>query len=104
MAEAQTPRIAIVGAGLSGMSAAYTLKKAGVWADVYEAGGAPGGRCRNDYTDGYEFFMGAGSTEPQWETTFTYLHELGMPAKQASDSSRTGRFTFCVLAGTPPIR
>ena len=26
------------------MSAAYTLKKAGVWADVYEAGGAPGGR------------------------------------------------------------
>ena len=78
MAEAQTPRIAIVGAGLSGMSAAYTLKKAGVWADVYEASGAPGGRCRNDYTDGYEFFMGAGSTEPQWETTFSYLHELGI--------------------------
>lgn len=77
-ASTQDVKIAIVGGGLSGMSAAYTLKKAGVWADVYEASGATGGRCRNDYTDGYQFFMGAGSTEPQWETTFSYLHELGI--------------------------
>ena len=73
-----SPKIAIVGGGLSGLSAAYTLKKAGIWADVYEASGSAGGRCRNDYTDGYEFFVGAGSTEPQWETTFSYLHELGI--------------------------
>ena len=90
MVDAQTPRIAIVGAGLSGMSAAYTLKKAGVWADVYEAGGAPGGRCRNDYTDGYEFFMGAGSTEPQWETTFSYLHELGIEDHVVNQAGEAG--------------
>ena len=108
MAEAQTPRIAIVGAGLSGMSAAYTLKKAGVWADVYEAGGAPGGRCRNDYTDGYEFFMGAGSTEPQWETTFTYLHELGIEdhvVQQAGEAGigfvTNGQIHILRLGGSP---
>ena len=90
MAEAQTPRIAIVGAGLSGMSAAYTLKKAGIWADVYEAGDAPGGRCRNDYTDGYEFYMGAGSTEPQWETTFAYLRELGIEDHVVQQAGEAG--------------
>lgn len=90
MAEQQIPRIAIVGAGLSGMSAAYTLKKAGVWADVYEASGAPGGRCRNDYTDGYHFFMGAGSTEPQWETTFTYLRELGIEDHVVQQAGEAG--------------
>jgi len=90
MAERETLRIAIVGAGLSGMSAAYTLKKAGVWADVYEAGGAPGGRCRNDYTDGYEFYMGAGSTEPQWETTFAYLRELGIEDHVVEQAGEAG--------------
>ena len=108
MAEAQTPRIAIVGAGLSGMSAAYTLKKAGVWADVYEASGAPGGRCRNDYTDGYEFYVGAGSTEPQWETTFAYLHELGIEdhvVQQAGEAGigfvTNGKIHILRLGGNP---
>ena len=90
MAEAQAPKIAIVGAGLSGMSAAYTLKKAGVWADVYEAGEAPGGRCRNDYTDGYEFYMGAGCTEPQWETTFAYLNEFGIEDRVIDQAGEAG--------------
>lgn len=84
------PRIAIVGAGISGLSAAYTLKKAGVWADVYEAGNVAGGRCRNDYTDGYKFYVGAGSTEPQWETTFAYLHELGIEDQVVQEAGEAG--------------
>ncbi|MCU1676526.1 MAG: amine oxidase [Frankiales bacterium] len=39
------PRIAIVGAGLAGLSAAYQLKKAGYTAQVYEASTRLGGRC-----------------------------------------------------------
>jgi monoamine oxidase len=38
------PRIAIVGAGIAGLNAAYELKKAGVRAEVYEAGPRLGGR------------------------------------------------------------
>jgi monoamine oxidase len=38
------PRIAIVGAGIAGLSAAHALAKGGLDADVYEAGARPGGR------------------------------------------------------------
>ena len=83
-------KIIIVGGGLSGLSAAYTLKKAGYTADIYEAGSTTGGRCANDYTDGYEFFVGAGSTEPQWKTTFQYLEELGLMDKVIKQAGESG--------------
>jgi protoporphyrinogen oxidase len=39
-------RIAIIGAGPAGLTAAYCLAKAGIAADVYEASPAAGGMCR----------------------------------------------------------
>jgi monoamine oxidase len=39
------PRIVVIGAGLAGLSAAYTLKKAGYTTTVYEASSRVGGRC-----------------------------------------------------------
>src|SRR5687767_8100671 len=43
--EARTsPRVAIVGAGLAGLSAAWRLHQAGVAAHVYEGSGRVGGR------------------------------------------------------------
>jgi oxygen-dependent protoporphyrinogen oxidase len=71
-------KIVIIGAGCAGLSAAYTLRKQGMEAVVYEASGVVGGRCRTEYEQGYEFYAGAGSTEPQWATTFQYLKELGL--------------------------
>lgn len=38
------PRVAIIGAGIAGLNAAYTLKKAGIYADIYEANTRAGGR------------------------------------------------------------
>lgn len=38
------PRVAIVGAGIAGLNAAYVLKKSGVYAMVYEASNRSGGR------------------------------------------------------------
>src|ERR671935_1173769 len=43
---AQQPRIAIVGAGLAGLTCAYRLQQAGLYAQVYEAHASRvGGRC-----------------------------------------------------------
>jgi monoamine oxidase len=42
---ASQPSIAIVGAGLAGLTCAYRLKQAGLDAQVYEASGRIGGRC-----------------------------------------------------------
>jgi len=49
------PRIAIVGAGLAGLTCAYRLKQAGIAATVYEANTRLGGRCwtrRGDFLEG----------------------------------------------------
>ncbi len=43
------PRIAIVGAGIAGLNAAYTLKKLGLHAEVYEAAKRMGGRIYSAY-------------------------------------------------------
>jgi monoamine oxidase len=42
---ASQPRVAVVGAGLAGLTCAYRLKQAGVNAQVYEASTRVGGRC-----------------------------------------------------------
>src|SRR6185312_2698233 len=44
-AAADDVKIAIVGAGLAGLAAARKLKKAGIYADVYEGNTRVGGRC-----------------------------------------------------------
>jgi monoamine oxidase len=52
---ATAPRIAIVGAGLAGLSCALDLRRAGYAADLYEASDRIGGRCwtiRGAFADG----------------------------------------------------
>ena len=49
-------RVAIVGAGIGGMAAAYDLRRAGQQVTIYEAGDQPGG-------------MAAGFKEPGWDWT-----------------------------------
>jgi monoamine oxidase len=48
---AGSPRIAIIGGGISGLSAALALQDKGVYADVYESSGRLGGRMHSDWTE-----------------------------------------------------
>ncbi|MEO6820306.1 MAG: phytoene desaturase family protein [Ginsengibacter sp.] len=54
-------KIAIIGSGFSGLSAAAYLSKAGHEVHVFEKNSTPGGRARQIITDGYVFDMG-----PSW--------------------------------------
>ncbi len=76
-----TKKVIVIGGGCAGLSAAYNLKKQGIDFELFEASGFAGGRCRTVTEDGYEFPVGAGSTEPQWATTFEYLHEFGLEGR-----------------------
>ena len=99
-------KVVIIGAGCTGLSAAYTLEKQDVDYVVYEATNVIGGRCRSVPEDGYEFYAGAGSTEPQWKTTFQYLEELGLMDKVFTVSKQryayliNGKLRTVFLGGT----
>lgn len=54
-------RIAVIGAGFSGLSAAAYLANTGFEVDVYEKHESPGGRARQFSAEGYTFDMG-----PSW--------------------------------------
>jgi monoamine oxidase len=48
---ASQPRIAIIGAGISGLAAALALQDKGVYADVYESSSRVGGRMHSDWQE-----------------------------------------------------
>ncbi len=58
-------RVGIVGAGISGLAAARTLKAAGLEAVVYEKSQHAGGRTESVEKDGYIFDTGATSIAPR---------------------------------------
>jgi protoporphyrinogen/coproporphyrinogen III oxidase len=99
-------QVVVIGAGCAGLSAAYTLKKAGVDVLVLEAGERPGGRCWNMRRDDFLIPLGAGFTETQWATTQKFVRELGMSGQAHEGKNmrmafwRNGKKNF-ILKGTP---
>lgn len=71
-------QVVVIGAGCAGLTAAYTLQKAGVDYVVLEANDRPGGRCWNMRRDGFLLPIGAGMTEKQWGVTQKLIRELGL--------------------------
>ncbi len=99
-------QVVVIGAGCAGLSAAYTLKKAGVDFVVLEADDRPGGRCWNMRRDGFLLPVGAGMTEKQWSVTQKLVRELGMSDEvRTADNMRVGVWRngkmYTLFAGKP---
>ena len=72
------PRVAIVGAGISGMTAGYRLQQAGWDAEVFEATGTPGGRVQTVRHGGYASDTGASVFGSTYDSYISLARELGL--------------------------
>ncbi|HEX2301796.1 MAG TPA: FAD-dependent oxidoreductase, partial [Pseudonocardiaceae bacterium] len=71
--------VAVVGAGVAGLSLAHTLRKAGLEVRVFEAAGQVGGRMRTRREDGYLIDEGAETVPPRGNpATRSLIRELGI--------------------------
>jgi len=76
-----TPRVAIVGAGLAGLTCAYRLRQAGVIATVYEGSTRLGGRCwsiRGAFDGGQVAEHGGELIDQYHKETRQLAQELGL--------------------------
>lgn len=83
-------RIAVVGAGWSGLAAATFLRARGHDVKVYEGGASPGGRVRTHREDGYLVEAGPHGVVPSEPPTQRLLELSGVPL--ASAPPRAPRF------------
>lgn len=73
-----TKRVAVVGAGLSGLSAAYRLRQAGCEVSLFEASALPGGRVQSVERDGYIMDTGASALADSYTSYIALAQELGI--------------------------
>ncbi|CAN1725331.1 Protoporphyrinogen oxidase 2, chloroplastic/mitochondrial [Linum perenne] len=100
-------KVAVVGAGISGLAAAYKLKSNGYDVTVFEAEGRAGGKLRSVSQDGFIWDVGANTmTESDMEVT-TLLDQLGVRETQQFPISQNKRYIarngMPVLVPTNPI-
>ena len=95
-------RVAVVGAGLAGLTCAYRLKRSGINATVYEANTRLGGRCwtrRDDFEHGHNAEHG-GELIDQGHTTIRQLaQELGLPLDNLLAAEPNGSTIFPYFDG-----
>ncbi len=72
----------IIGAGISGLSAAYFLKQKGLSCLVLEKSDLPGGVIRSEKKNGFLFEYGPNSTLSGKESVFRLINDLGMQDEQ----------------------
>ena len=73
-------RVAVIGAGIAGLSAGHELKKAGLEVTVFEKNNYPGGRMSTDNSSVLPFDLGVDFLINGWYSTLqSYAEELGVP-------------------------
>lgn len=98
-------RVAVIGAGIAGLAAAYRLKQAGLAPAIFEKESFVGGRMSSESTDGF-IIDKAAYTFPEYHTNLTsFLGELGMKTAlvRTPGTSRTyaGGKAYEVKIGSP---
>ncbi|KAL6960449.1 dihydroorotate oxidase (fumarate), partial [Sarracenia purpurea var. burkii] len=90
--QSSAKRVAVVGAGVCGLAAAYKLKLHGLNVTVFEADGRAGGKLRSISQDGLIWDVGANTmTESEMEVRYL-LDNLGLRGKQQSPISQNKRY------------
>jgi protoporphyrinogen/coproporphyrinogen III oxidase len=89
--------IIIIGAGITGLSAAYELTQRHVPFVLLEAGPKPGGLIRTDHVAGFTMDLGADSMLVQKPAALKLCEELGLSARLMS--TRRPRTAFIVRDG-----
>ncbi len=77
--KSHAPRVAVIGAGIAGLSAAHTLQRAGCDVVVYEKNDRVGGRMVTRVKDGFPFDGGALFLSLNYEQLQAYSTELNIP-------------------------
>ena len=72
------PRVAVVGGGISGLTAAYRLQQRGFQVSVFEAADRPGGKIRTGRLDDLMVEEGPDAFLPRDERAVQLCHELGL--------------------------
>lgn len=90
--------VAIIGAGLTGLTAAYRLKQRGTRVVVYEASDRIGGSIKSVRRDGYLAELGPSSLAAPSAPVATLLAELGLDASMLNASS-AARHRYIVRKG-----
>ncbi|KAG8082474.1 hypothetical protein GUJ93_ZPchr0014g46870 [Zizania palustris] len=100
-ASAPARSVAIVGAGVSGLAAAYRLRKRGVQVTVFEAADRAGGKTRTNSESGFLWDEGANTmTESELEAS-RLIDDLGLQDKQQYPNSQHKR--YIVRDGAPTL-
>ena len=99
---ATQPKIAVIGAGLAGLTCAYRLKQAGLNADVYEASSRIGGRCWSIHDFDPLVAEHGGELIDQGHTAMRQLvSDLGLTLDNLLQAQPNGTEDFYWVNGSP---
>jgi oxygen-dependent protoporphyrinogen oxidase len=88
--------VAVIGAGMAGLSCAWELRRAGVDVEVFERNEGVGGRMSTRSKDGLAFDLGANFLIRAYRRVNALADELGIELRKATPAShffyRNGRF------------
>lgn len=101
---AAAPRIAVVGAGLAGLAAAYRLKQAGYSSTVFEAADRVGGRCwtgRDYFNDGQIYEHGGELIDTSHTQIKQLAQELGLNLDNLITAEASGVEPLYYFDGQP---
>jgi monoamine oxidase len=96
------PRVAIVGAGLAGLTCAYRLRQAGVIATVYEGNTRLGGRCwsiRGAFDEGQIAEHGGELIDQSHKEIRSLAQELGLALDNLLAAEQNGTEPFYYFGG-----